>query len=75
MAHKRTVVIEHGNLYDHGIEGFLGDLVQKPNLPDELYLATSFNLHFYVDGTIHTVETFLCGEDEKGGLSFLSDYL
>ena len=47
LIHKRTVAIERGNLYDYGIEGFLGDLDQKLNLPDELYLATSFNLHFY----------------------------
>lgn len=75
LVHRRTVAIEHGNLYDYGIEGFLGDLDQKLNLPDELYLAASFNLHFYEDGTIHTVETFLCGEDEKGTLhSYLITY-
>lgn len=75
LVHKRKVVIEHGNLYDYGIEGFLGDLDQKLNLPDELYLATSFNLHYYEDGTIHTIEMFLCGEDEEGRFqSYLITY-
>lgn len=75
ISHKKTISLENDNLYRDGIDGFLEELDQKLNMPDELYLATSFNLHFLADGTIQTVETFLHGQDEDGAeKSYLISY-
>lgn len=75
MKHKRTIKLEHDNLYSDGIQGLFDELNAKLELPDELYLSTSFNLHFTPDGTIQTIDTFFYGWDEYGNKrSYLINY-
>ena len=75
MKHKKTIKLEHDNLYLDGIQGLFDELNAKLELPDELYLSTSFNLHFTPDGTIQTMDTFFYGWDEYGNKrSYLINY-
>lgn len=75
MKDKRTVELEHDNLYSDGVQGFFDDLDAELELPDELYLSNSFNLHFAPDGAIQTIDTFLYGWDEHGNKrSYLITY-
>ena len=67
-SHKRTVEIAHDNVFSDGIGEMIGDLEQKLQMPEELYVATSFNLHFKPDGTMTSLETYLYGKDDKGNL-------
>ncbi len=73
LKDKRSVTLVHDNIYESGIEGILKDIRDKVKLPEELCLATSFNLHFAPDGTIQTFDTMLCGFDENG--DFVDSYL
>ncbi len=44
-------------------------------MPEVLYVATSFNLHFKPDGTITSLETYLYGNDDRGNLkTYLINY-
>ncbi|WP_313578226.1 WD40/YVTN/BNR-like repeat-containing protein [Lacrimispora sp.] len=53
----------------------IADLKQKLHMPEDLYVATSFNLHFNPDGTITSLETFLYGNDDRGNLkTYLVSY-
>ena len=74
-SHKRTVEIDHDNVFSDGISEMIGDLEEKLQMPEELYVATSFNLHFKPDGTITSLETYLYGKDDKGNLkTYLISY-
>lgn len=71
-THKRTVEIAHDNVFLGGIDTMIADLKQKLLMPEDLYVATSFNLHFKPDGTITSLETYLYGNDDRG---YLKTYL
>ncbi len=74
-THKRTVEIGHNNVFSGGIDKMIADLKQKLHMPEDLYVATSFNLHFNPDGTITSLETFLYGNDDRGNLkTYLVSY-
>ena len=74
-SHKKTVEIAHDNVFSDGIGEMIGDLEQKLQMPEELYVATSFNLHFKPDGTVTSLETYLYGKDDKGNLkTYLISY-
>lgn len=75
LKNKRTVEFLHNNIYEDGIEGIFSDINEKIELPEELYVSTSFSLNFNVNGTITSFDTFLYGKDEEGELeSFLISY-
>jgi hypothetical protein len=74
-SHKRAVEIANDNVFSDGIDEMIADLQQKLQMPEELYVATSFNLHFRPDGTITSLETYLYGKDDKGNLkTYLISY-
>ncbi len=74
-THKRTVEIVHDNVFLSGIDKMTEDLEQQLQMPEELYVATSFNLHFKPDGTITSLETYLYGNDDRGKLkTYLISY-
>ncbi|SET69621.1 WD40/YVTN/BNR-like repeat-containing protein [Lacrimispora sphenoides] len=74
-THKRTVEIVHDNVFSGGIDNMIADLGQKLQMPEVLYVATSFNLHFKPDGTITSLETYLYGNDDRGNLkTYLINY-
>lgn len=73
LKDKRTCTLKHDNIYEWGIEGILEDVREKVNLPENLCLSTSFNLHFAPDGEIITLDTMLYGFDEEG--DFVDSYL
>ncbi len=74
-SHKRTVEITHDNVFSDGMDEMLADLEQKLQMPEDLYVATSFNLYFKPDGTITSLETYLYGKDDRGNLkTYLISY-
>lgn len=73
LKDKRTCALKHDNIYEYGIDGILEDVREKVDLPENLCLATSFNLHFAPDGEILALDTMLCGFDEEG--DFVDSYL
>jgi len=73
LEDKRTVTLVHDNVYETGVDGILEDIRKKVDLPQTLCLATSFNLHFSLDGTVQTFDTMLYGFDEAG--NFAGSYL
>lgn len=73
LKDKRSVILTHDNIYESGVEGIMRDIGAKVKLPETLCLATSFNLHFAMDGTIQTLDTMLYGFDENG--DFTDSYL
>lgn len=74
-THKRTVEIAHDNVFSDGLDKMIAELKQKFQMSEELYVATSFNLHFKPDGTITSLETYLYGQDDRGNLkTFLISY-
>lgn len=76
LRDKRSVVLRHDNVYETGIEGILEDIRKEVDLPEKLCVTTSFNLHFAPDGKVLSLDTMLCGFDEKGDFvdSFLISY-
>lgn len=73
LRDRRSVVLEHDNVYETGIEGILEDIRKKVELPEKLCLVTSFHLHFAPDGEIQSFDTMLYGYDKDG--SFVDSYL
>ncbi len=74
-THKRTIEISHDNVFSGGADKMMADLEQKLHMPEDLYVATSFNLHFKPDGTVTSLETYLYGKDDKGKLkTYLISY-
>ena len=73
LRNKRSILLEHDNVYESGIEGILEDVRHKVELPEKLCLATSFNLHFAPDGEIQSFDTMLYGYDKNG--NFTDSYL
>ncbi len=73
LRDKRTVTLVSDNVYETGVDGILEDIRRKVDLPQTLCLATSFNLHFALDGTVQSLDTMLYGFDEEG--NFTGSYL
>lgn len=75
LKNKRTVKLEHDNIYNDGIEGLFKDVNQKVNMPSKLYIANNFNLKFDHNGKIISFDTYLYGKNDKGKLqSYLISY-
>lgn len=75
LKNKRRIEFSHDNIFENGIEGILQDINQKENLPEELYLSSSFSLEFASDGTILKFDTYLYGKNQDGETeSFLITY-
>lgn len=72
--HKKIEFV-HNNLYQNGLQGFLGDISEKFPLPENLYIVDSLVLDFDSQGQISKLETFLYGVDRKGKTqTFLISY-
>ena len=75
MENKRMVALEHGNIFEYGVDGIFTDLETEISLPETLSIATTFSLKFSADGTITFFDTFLYGRNQNGELeSFLISY-
>lgn len=75
LKDKKTVKLEHDNIYKNGIQGIFTDISKKIKMPEKLYVSTSFSLNFDSDGTITSFDTFLYGKNDKGKLeSYLISY-
>lgn len=75
LRNKRTVKLEHNNIFKDGIEGVFTDINEKIDIPKELYVSGNFDLTFTNDGTITALDTFIYGKDDKDKLkSFLITY-
>lgn len=73
LQSSRRVRLVHNNIYEDGLDGILEDIREKVDLPEKLCLVNSFNLHFWADGTVETLYTFVKGFDENG--NFVDSYL
>lgn len=74
-SNKKEIILEHDNVYIDGVQGFLEDLGQELDLPEELYLSSGFNMHFMADGCVESLDTFIYGWDEYGNQrSYLISY-
>ena len=72
---KKQVVLEHDNLLEDGVDGFLKDLNQALSIPSELYTANKLRITFDGNGNIQTLYAFLYGKDGKGETrTYLVDY-
>lgn len=75
LKNKRTVKLEHNNIYESGIEGIFTDINKKIHMPEKLYVVNNFNLKFDSNGKITSVDTFLYGKNAKGeSESYLVSY-
>lgn len=75
LKNKKTVKLEHNDIYEDGIEGILKDIGKKISMPEKLYVSNSFSLNFDSNGTITSFDTFLYGKNKKGSLkSYLITY-
>lgn len=72
---KKQVALEHNNLFEDGVDGFLMDLNRTLSVPSELYTANKLRITFDGDGVIQTIYAFLYGRDDKGETrTYLVDY-
>lgn len=75
LKDKKSVKLEHNNIYKNGVEGILTDISKKIAMPEKLYVSNNFSLNFDPDGTITSFDTFLYGKNDKGKLeSYLITY-
>ncbi|WP_406541014.1 hypothetical protein ACI7YW_08885 [Clostridium ljungdahlii] len=75
LKNKRTVKLEHNNIYESGIEGIFADVNKKVHMPQKLYVVNNFSLKFDSNGQITSFDTFLYGKNAKGELeSYLISY-
>ncbi|MEK6264960.1 MAG: hypothetical protein N2B06_09370, partial [Clostridium sp.] len=75
LKNKRTVKLEHNNIYEGGIEGLFTDINEKIHMPEKLYVVNNFSLKFDSNGKITSVDTFLYGKNAKGeSESYLISY-
>ncbi|OBR97207.1 hypothetical protein CLRAG_01260 [Clostridium ragsdalei P11] len=75
LKNKRTVKLEHNNIYESGIEGIFADINKKVHMPEKLYVVNNFSLKFHSNGQITSFDTFLYGKNAKGELgSYLISY-
>lgn len=66
LMREKKVSFAHNNFFEDGAEGVLTDLDEALTLPEELYIADSFQMTFDETGAIQTLETFIYGRDAKG---------
>lgn len=62
----KQVVLEHDNVFEDGVGGFLKDLDRELSIPSELYTANKLQITFDGAGVVQTIYAFLYGEDDKG---------
>lgn len=75
LKNKRTIKLEHNNIYVSGIEGIFTDINKKIHMPEKLYVVNNFSLNFDSNGKITSVDTFLYGKNAKGeSESYLISY-
>ncbi len=75
LKNKKSVKLEHNNIYESGIEGIFTDINKKVHMPEKLYVVNNFSLNFDSNGKIATFDTYLYGKNAKGGLeSYLISY-
>ncbi|WPC39782.1 hypothetical protein [Clostridium sp. JS66] len=75
LKNKKTVKLEHNNIYESGIEGIFTDINKKVHMPEKLYVANNFSLNFDSNGKIAAFDTYLYGKNDKGKLeSYLISY-
>lgn len=75
LKSKRTVKLEHNNIYESGIDGIIADINKKIHMPEKLYVASNFSLNFDSIGKITSFDTFLYGKNNKGDLeTYLISY-
>ncbi|PJI07288.1 MULTISPECIES: WD40/YVTN/BNR-like repeat-containing protein [Clostridium] len=75
LRNKKTVKLQHDNIYKDGVKGLFSDINAKIHMPEKLYVATSFSLKFDSDGKITAFDTFLYGKDSDGKLkTYLISY-
>lgn len=61
---KREILFEHDNIMEYGVEGLMEDIRGQLELPEQLYIATSFVLKYQADGKIQSLDTFLYGTSD-----------
>lgn len=72
---KKQVALEHDNLFEDGMNGFLMDLDRALSIPSELYTANRLQITFDGNGNIQTIYAFLYGKDDEGKTrTYLVDY-
>ncbi len=72
---RKTVPLEHNNVFRDGVEGILADLDEALDLPEELYIFNEYQMSFDETGTVTSIYTFLYGRDESGVTrTYLVDY-
>lgn len=75
LKNRKTVKLEHDNIYENGLEGVITDINKKVHMPEKLYVSDSFRLNFDSNGKITSFDTFLYGKNAKGELeSYLISY-
>ncbi|MDF2505847.1 MAG: hypothetical protein K0R06_3342, partial [Clostridium sp.] len=75
LKNKKTVKLKDDNVYISGIEGIFTDINKKVDMPEKLYVASSFSLKFDSYGKITSFDTYLYGKNTKGKLeSYLITY-
>ncbi len=75
LKNKKTVKLEHNNIYENGIEGIFTDINKKIHMPEKLYVANNFSLNFDSSGKITAFDTYLYGKNTKGEIeSYLISY-
>lgn len=75
LKDKRTVKLEHNNIYENGIDGIFTDINKKIHMPEKLYVSSNFSLSFDSNGKITSIDTLLYGKNAEGQLeSYLISY-
>lgn len=62
---NRNVSFEKNNIYTDGVYGFLEDMNDRLDLPEELYLNDLFSIYFDKDGTITGISGSIYGFNEN----------
>lgn len=72
---SRKVPLEHGNVFEAGVNGVFEDLRAEVDLPERMYFANPFTLAFDSQGEITQIGGFLYGKTEDGEEhTYLLDY-
>jgi len=66
LQNEKKIKASGMNLFQDGIDGVFANLSDALKLPEELYIADSFEMTFTADGEIQKLDTFLYGKDAKG---------
>ena len=63
---KKEVPFENNNIHQDGLNGMLSAIETEMNLPEELYLSSSFTISYNPGGEITGLYGFLYGQNEDG---------